>query len=355
VELKTKRTARAAETNRGGRAVIERLRSRIQASGKFAGPCLPALADHYLARFEQLFASIERPFDAAELQAFRRVFMEKLAEGFSESPHARFVLEYRPSASRPSALDCGLSIFVPTLEEQYEDWLEGQAADEPFGLHADAMVLEVARRSSATTGNLSVLDLGAGNGRNTLPLARAGAAVTAVEPVAALSQRIGEAKAREQLAIELVAGDVLDPGTKFPEHHYDLIVISEVFPHFSRAEFETVLVKMAGCLRPSGTLLFNAFLAAPGYTPDPVARQAAQSVWSTFLTQAELDAALGAHGLTVATRADCVAYEKAHLPDAAWPPTAWYENWASGRNLFGAVLERPPIRLTWLECRRQAG
>jgi hypothetical protein len=48
----------------------------------------------------------------------------------------------------------------------------------------------------------------------------------------------------------------------------------------------------------------------------------------------------------------CIAYEKAHLPLGAWPPTTWYANWASGHNLFAQSAGHAPIELRWLEYRR---
>lgn len=41
-------------------------------------------------------------------------------------------------------------------------------------------------------------------------------------------------------------------------------------------------------------------------------------------------------------------YEKAHLPPGAWPPTTWYADWVSGRDLFAVEREMSPIELRWL-------
>jgi hypothetical protein len=41
-------------------------------------------------------------------------------------------------------------------------------------------------------------------------------------------------------------------------------------------------------------------------------------------------------------------YEKLHLPKGAWPPTAWFADWASGLDLFDVAREESPIDLRWL-------
>jgi hypothetical protein len=41
-------------------------------------------------------------------------------------------------------------------------------------------------------------------------------------------------------------------------------------------------------------------------------------------------------------------YEKNHLPEGAWPPTAWFANWASGLDVFDVAREESPIELRWL-------
>ena len=41
-------------------------------------------------------------------------------------------------------------------------------------------------------------------------------------------------------------------------------------------------------------------------------------------------------------------YEKAHLPDGAWPPTNWYPNWTAGQDVFDLQREYCPIDMRWL-------
>ena len=46
-------------------------------------------------------------------------------------------------------------------------------------------------------------------------------------------------------------------------------------------------------------------------------------------------------------------YEKAHLPDGAWPPTGWYAGWVTGLDVFDVPPEQCPIELRWLTYRKR--
>ncbi len=37
-----------------------------------------------------------------------------------------------------------------------------------------------------------------------------------------------------------------------------------------------------------------------------------------------------------------------NFPASAWPPTGWYEGWASGLDVFDLERETCPIDLRWL-------
>jgi hypothetical protein len=40
--------------------------------------------------------------------------------------------------------------------------------------------------------------------------------------------------------------------------------------------------------------------------------------------------------------------EKSHLPQETWPPTSWYADWVSGRDVFDLPREEIPIEMRWL-------
>ena len=45
-------------------------------------------------------------------------------------------------------------------------------------------------------------------------------------------------------------------------------------------------------------------------------------------------------------------YEKANLPEGAWPQTSWYSGWVSGQDVFDLPREACPIEMRWLVYRK---
>jgi len=347
-----KRLGSAAIAGRDS-TIVERLKRRTMGAGSFSGPCLPALFEHYALKLARLFEILDRPLEGAELAKFRELFQQKLGEGFAATPYARFVFAYRPLESNPQAISCEISVVTPSLDEQYDEWLEALGSSEPFGSRADAKVVDVAR-SIAEQGPHSVLDAGAGSGRNALVLARMGHAVDALEPVTRLAGALAESAAAERLSLKVIQEDLLSPDIELDAGRYGLIVLSEVAPHLAAAELKLVFEKLGPALAPGGTLLLNAFVAHDDYRPTELARQAAQSVWSTFFTSRELAELAAGAGLELIAREHVVDYESRHLPAEAWPPTPWFVNWATGRNLFTSGAGAAPIELFWLTYRIRA-
>lgn len=335
--------------------IISRLALRTTAAGTLSGPCVPALFEHYLDKALRLFELLDRRLDPAQSRAFAQAFRQAIEQGFATSPYAQFLLEYGPAPGNAAELACHLSIGVTPLEEQYRRWLgAGGTSLHPFGQQPDARVLDAARRLSSTaTPRPRILDVGAGTGRNSLALARAGHDVDAIEPVLALADRLEMAAANEALLVEVIREDILAPDVRLTAGGYQLVVLSEVATHFSLPQLTDVFRKLGRSLAPDGTLMMNAFVARNDYRPDEVATQAAPVLWSTFFSRAELQTAAAAAGLTLVAEDPCVAYEQAHQPPAAWPPTDWYVLWAKGHNLFGSNAGETPIELTWLEYRKR--
>ncbi|HEY6561799.1 MAG TPA: class I SAM-dependent methyltransferase [Polyangiaceae bacterium] len=333
-------------------AVLERLKRRTQGGGKLAGACIPALAEHYINKGIKLFEVLDRPLRGAELSTFRDMMRAKLQEGFEASPHARFILAYHPSDADPMSLSCTLQVLVPSLEEQITEWMQSTGATQPFGKYPDAKVVEIAR-ALHERGSSRVLDVGAGTGRNSLALARVGLSVTAVEPHARFAEHLRAVAVEEELSLAVLEADVLEETTTFPGDAFDLQILSEVVTHFTVSEVQKLLPRLVSALSAGGTLLFNAFVAKGGYQPDALARQASASVWSTFLTRQELEAATRSAGLEIVADEPALEYEKTHLPRDAWPKTPWYESWAQGNNLFATTAGIAPIELCWLTCRKR--
>ena len=88
-----------------------------------------------------------------------------------------------------------------------------------------------------------------------------------------------------------------------------------------------------------------------GYNPEPLDREMSEVAWSTFFTYQDLQTALENLPLEIVSNDSVLEFERDRLPSESWPPTGWFENWASGRDVF-PLEEHPPIQLRWLLCRR---
>lgn len=99
--------------------------------------------------------------------------------------------------------------------------------------------------------------------------------------------------------------------------------------------------------------MFNAFAARPGYVPDSAAIELGQQVYTSIFTRQEIAAAAADLPLELIADDSVYEYEKAHLPDGAWPPTSWYANWVSGLDLFDLERESCPVEMRWLVYRKE--
>jgi SAM-dependent methyltransferase len=324
--------------------------SKTRAVGTFSGPCLPSLLEHYLAKLKRLFNVIDHPLTESDFRYLRSALAGELERGYVGSPYARLIFTYAPRPGAPLRSSAELSTLAPSLEEQYREWA-GDGGGKPFGARADARALDLA---AALTGQRGpILDVGAGTGRNALAVAELGFEVDALEPAPALARQLRALAAELGRPVSVLERDVLHPGLELSANRYRLIVMSEVATHFSPAELERLLPKLSAALAPGGTLLFNAFVADRSWTPEPLAREASQAVWAAFLTRRELDSIVASSSLELVREDLAIEYERTHLPVEAWPPTTWFENWASGHNLFAKhLLARSPMALYWLEYRR---
>ena len=99
--------------------------------------------------------------------------------------------------------------------------------------------------------------------------------------------------------------------------------------------------------------MFNTFLARDDYTPDDAARELGQQCNTMIFTWDEMTSAVDLLPLELVADDSAYEYEKTRLPHGAWPPTAWYEGWASGLDVFDVKREESPIDLRWLVYQRR--
>ena len=333
-------------------AMLRRLPRRSAASGQVIWPAVPGLLDHYVRALGAIFASVGRTFSEAELGVVRENMQKHIGPAFAASPHSRLIVDYRTQAPPSTALDYTISHQVVTMAEKYEEWV-AERKPPLFGAHPDAKVMRLAESLGAPQ-DVTVLDIGAGTGRNTLPLARAGFAADAVELAPALAAVLREEIGKASVSVRVFEGDALDPALGIPAGHYRLVVLAEVVAsHFrTTAQIRSLLERSVEWLAPGGLLLFSAFLSSSGYKPDAVSRELSEVMWCCVFTRRELEEAAEGLPLTPVSDESAFEFEHEHLEKAAWPPTGWFIEWARGQDLFDIPADKSPLELRWVVYRK---
>jgi SAM-dependent methyltransferase len=333
-------------------AMIRRLPRRLQASGEMSLPAVPALLEHYVKIFDQLWESVGRKFTEPEIDEFRKSLAARLEQAFAHSSSAKVVVSYQCDPAPKTSLTWKVVAMTASFADEYQHWVDTRTPP-LFGKHPDAKVVDIAR-SLGAPGDVSVLDVGAGTGRNSLPLARDGFSVDALEPAPALCKILKESVETEGLKLGVVEGDILNAALELPRQSYRMVLLSEVVAsHFrSVSQLRQLFEAAARLLEPGGVLLFNLFLSDGGYKPDDLARQVSQVFWCVLFSRRDLEVA--SEGLPFERLADesAAEYEREHLPEGQWPSTGWYEGWSGGQDLFDLPAERPPMELRWVVYRK---
>lgn len=327
-----------------------RLAARIASEGQITFPAVPALVDDYTERCMQVFAGLGRVFNEAERAHVRSVLDRQLADAFSRSQRSVITVAYRSPVS--NSLSYEVTVRAPTIDQVYQDWVATRTPP-LFGVEPDARVWALAGESPDPA-DCRVLDIGAGTGRNAIPLARRGHPVDVVEMTEKFAEIIRESARRDSLDIRVINRDVFETDADL-RTDYRIILLSEVVSDFrDPAQLRDLFTLATRCLAPGGHLVFNIFLARPSYISDDAARQFGQQVYTTFFTRSEVETAVAGLPLKRVADDSVYEYESAHLPDGAWPPTGWYANWVSGHDVFGLDREHSPIDMRWLVYRKTA-
>ncbi|HYJ07352.1 MAG TPA: class I SAM-dependent methyltransferase [Polyangiaceae bacterium] len=333
-------------------AMIRRLPRRLSGHGEMALPPVPGLLEHYVKIFDQVWEGMGRKFTEAEIEEFRKALKLRLEQAFNASSTSKVVVTYATDPPPKTSITWKVVAMAATFADEYKHWTEVRTPP-LFGKHADAKAVDMAR-TLGTPSVVAILDVGAGTGRNSLPLARDGHPVDAVEPAPALVKILRESVETEKLPVGVVEGDILDEQLVLPREQYQMVLLSEVVAsHFRTVEQIRKLFEIAARLLPTGGLLvFNLFLSDGGYKPDDVARQLSQVLWSALFTRRDLEVAV--QGLPFQRESDesAAEYERTHLPEGQYPPTGWYEGWCGGQDVFDLPAERPPMELRWMVYRK---
>ncbi|VFQ45399.1 methyltransferase domain-containing protein [Desulfoluna butyratoxydans] len=110
-----------------------------------------------------------------------------------------------------------------------------------------------------------VLDLGCGDGRNAIPLARAGFTVTAVDISEAGIRKLDMLAARDGLTIHSSVGDMTR--FEFPEE-YDLIISHGCLHFVKPSQWEEMIERFKAHTAPSGFNVITVFTDAIPAPPD---------------------------------------------------------------------------------------
>ena len=325
-------------------AMARRLHWGSVVTGQVSLAAVPGMIGEYVTMCDNVFAGLGVRFTAEELAHLKTVLEGELAEAYRASPRSRIVISYDSPVGR--VLNYHVRAEWSTIEGAYESWV---ASRQPplFGTEPDARVWALAGETADPQSH-RVLDVGAGTGRNTLALARRGHPVDAVEMTPKFADIIRAEAQREALDVRVIQRDVFAT-TNDLRSDYGLIVLSEVVSDFRTTQQLRGVFELADrCLVPGGRLVFNAFLARPGYFPDDAARELGQQTYTAIFTRQELANAAGLLPFTLAGDDSVYDYEKDHLPDGAWPPTSWYAAWVSGHDVFDVEREASPIEMRWL-------
>jgi 2-polyprenyl-3-methyl-5-hydroxy-6-metoxy-1,4-benzoquinol methylase len=333
-------------------ALIRRFDRRITAQGEIGFPCIPSMLDPYLSKLAAIFSALGKPFSDKELEQLRKALETELVRGYQVSPYSQLSVRYETHRPPHPGIQYFISAKVQMLEEVYALWGENQTAP-LFGRLPDAKVTALAAELGDPS-SAPAIDIGAGNGRNSIPLARLGHPTDAIEPVEVMANVIRQVAGDEKLPLEVFQTSIFAPDMPPKKHHYKLAIVAEVTSHFQNpSEVRKLFERLADALAPGGVALVSAFLASDGYKPDEMARQVSQVLWSTMYTRSELQFIF--QDLPFERMADESVhdFEKEHLPADAWPPTSWFEAWTQGNDVFALPVGKPPIELRWLTYRRK--
>jgi SAM-dependent methyltransferase len=332
-------------------AMLRRLPKRLHALGRLRMPAVPALLDHYMEVLERIFALHGRKFKAEELDSLRTILEDKLRAGFAESPYSYVLVRFQTDDPPKTSLSYFVSLEVSTIENEYATWVQTRTPP-LFGTHPDTKVMDLAA-SLGEPSTVPVLDIGAGTGRNTLPLARRGHPTSAVELSPDLAKILGEEAAKEGLPVTLVQGDVLGAELELPKAHFRLVILCEVVSHFrNNEELRRLFLRAAELLAPGGLLCFSVFLPVGGYQPDALARELSQVFWSTLYTRQDLAEASAELGLSLLSEESVCDYEQKRLPPSGWPPTGWFIEWTRGADIFNLPVQKTPVDMRWVVYRK---
>lgn len=162
-----------------------------------------------------------------------------------------------PSATLPQVAPTGIAAFADTLPVHPLYGPAGAGVYDAVAVHDLEEPRLVAALSRGVTG--PVVDLAAGSGRVSLPLAARGLDVIAVDDspamLALLGQRLADAGDRLRGTVQTVCADALD--AEFPADAGLVVLAATSIGLFDEAGRAQLLTRIAGALAPQGRALIS--------------------------------------------------------------------------------------------------
>jgi len=337
------------DIDRLNQAIEAKFDHQINLSGTIEFPCIPSLLDLYIERIEAIIKGLGKDRKNDHIDFIRFMIADHLEQGFAIAPDTCLKVTFQGTGK--DGLRIKMEICSQTLDQRYQEWIEVR---EPpfFGEYPDAKVMDTLSQFSPH--NSPILDIGAGTGRNTIPIARKGYNVDAVELTSVFAQELVKSVTSEKLPVQVIQSDILNPDCPVKISHYALAIASEVIStHIRKIEdlrkFLTVICKL---LQDGGLFLFDVFMPINDYIPEQKVREMGQLNWCCIFTNQELNDLFQEFSLEIISNESAIEYEKKHQPSDAFPRNSWFTNWAKGHNIFALLEEEnPPIELRWLLCR----
>ncbi len=165
------------------KATIEKtLDSRTTHRGEIVLPCVPVALEYFLENLGIFFRDLGKPLSHSELSELRVLLAKTLDDGFRASGNNQLVLSYETITTPflTKNLKCSVAIRENTVAGKYENWQQARENGSLFGSHPDTRVISLVEKL-VDPREAPILDIGAGNGRNAVPLAQRGHPVDALE------------------------------------------------------------------------------------------------------------------------------------------------------------------------------
>jgi len=264
--------------------MVRRMYRRTLAEGQIRVPAVPGLTDEYAQLCSNICASLGVPYTPEQSIQLKRVLEAELAKAFKASQRSDILISFQLPFG--TGLNYRVEAEWRTIEADYDNWVVTRPPP-LFGTEPDARVLALACEAADPTAH-RVLDIGAGTGRNALALARSGHPVDAVEMTPKFADIMRAEVESESLGVRVIQSDVFT-AVEGVREEYQLMVLSEVVPDFrTTQELRGVFELATDVLDRGGHLVFNTFLARPGYTPDSTAVELGQQCNTMIFTSRRL-------------------------------------------------------------------